>query len=343
ITLTKKMVASVVVRSEAERRYEELLPKMPQTVDGHWKMAEWCKERGLDALRENHLREILKLEPDHEAARLGLGYTRVRGKWTTVEEFYKSQGYVRHGLTWRLPQELAMLTAQEKARRDEIEWRQKIKILRSKVERRGGDRALEELRGIREPAAAPAIVSLLEDKNESRDMKMMYIEVLTQIDSGVAASAIMRHAIENDDDGIRDKCLDQLEKFKSPQMTTYFVRRLKDDNNVVINRAAIALSRLRDSDATLPLIDVLVTKHKQTVMPGGSPGSITPTFSSDGGAGLQMGGSPKTIQFDVKNDGVLTALIATHPGVNYQFDKAAWKRWYAEVNTPRVVDLRRDN
>ena len=44
---------------------------------------------------------------------------------------------------------------------------------------------------------------------------------------------------------------------KSPQMTTYFVRRLKDDNNVVINRAAIALSRLRDSDATLPLIEVL--------------------------------------------------------------------------------------
>ena len=94
---------------------------------------------------------------------------------------------------------------------------------------------------------------MFEDKNESRDMKMLCIDVLTQIDSGVAASAIMRHAIDNDDDGIRDKCLDQLEKFKSPQMTTYFVRRLKDDDNILINRAAAALSRLKDRDATLPL------------------------------------------------------------------------------------------
>ena len=73
LTLARKQVANWVVQSEAQKRYDELLPKMPPTAEGHWKMAEWCRERSLESQRESHLREIVKLDPNHEGARLGLG------------------------------------------------------------------------------------------------------------------------------------------------------------------------------------------------------------------------------------------------------------------------------
>lgn len=339
IELATTQVTSVVARNDAERRYEELLPKMPPTVDGHWKMAEWCRERSLDAQRETHLRTILELDPDHEAARLGLGYTRVQGKWTTNEEYFRELGYVRHGTTWRLPQELAMVTAQDQARKAELEWKAKLRILRGKVGKKGGDRALEEIRAIRDPAATAALVQMLESKDESRDMKFLLLELLGKLGTTGAINALAHHAIYDEDPAMRDKSLDYLEKYRSAQLVASVARRLKDENNLIVNRAALVLGRLGDVSATIPLIEALSTRHKQTV--GGS-GSITPSFSGDGGAGLSMGGSAKVVQIDLQNDSVLTALTAIHGGTSFGFDKAAWKRWYAERQTPRTFDFRRD-
>ena len=129
-------------------------------------------------------------------------------------------------------------------------------------------------------------------------------------------------------------------KYNSPQLVGSIARRLKDDNNAVINRAAVALGRLGDASVTPALIDSLTTRHKQTVSSGGG---MTPSFSSDGGAGLSMGGSPKVLSAGLQNSSVLAALASLHPGVGFGYDKLAWKRWYAETQTPRVVDLRRDN
>lgn len=339
LTLASGQVASVVTRSDAERRYEELLPKVPATVDGHWKMAEWCRERSLETQREHHLREIIKLDPNHEPARLGLGFTRLNGQWTTTEEYYRGLGYVRQGGTWRLPQELELLTAQEKARREELEWKTRLRVLRNKVGRKGGDRALEEIRGIRDPAATAALLQLLDSKDEPRDLKFLYLEVLGKLGTSGAINALTSKAIYDDDPGFREKALDLLEPYASPQLATAVARRLRDDNNSVVNRAAIVLGRLGDVSVTAALIDALTTRHKQTVSPGGG---ITPQFSGDGGAGLSMGGSAKVVQVDRQNEAVLAALAALHPGVNFGYDKGAWKRWYADTQTPRAVDLRRD-
>ncbi|MFM8250433.1 MAG: HEAT repeat domain-containing protein [Planctomycetota bacterium] len=342
LTLDKQAVANVVVRSEAERRYQELLPKMPRSVDGHWKMAEWCKERGLDAQRQEHLREIIKLEPDHEVARNLLGYSRKQGKWMTTEDFFRSQGYIRYGSSWRLPQEIALLSLQEQAKQVEVEWRQKLRILRSKVDRKNGERALDEIRAIQDPNASGPLVAMFEDKNERRELKLIYIELLGRLNTGAAIGALVKHAIQDDDQGIRERCLDQLERIKSEQITIALCRLLRDENNVVVQRAAVALGRFQDPSATLPLIDALVTKHKQVVSSGGGAGSISPTFSADGGGGLSMGGGPKVIQNNVNNEPVLTALQTLHPNVNFGFDEVAWRRWYGEQRSPTVDNLRRD-
>ena len=55
-----------------------------------------------------------------------------------------------------------------------------------------------------------------------------------------------------------------------------------------------------------------------------------------------MGGGPKVLQQDLQNEQVLAALSTIHGGTSFGYDKAAWKRWWAESQTPRIVDLRRD-
>jgi hypothetical protein len=169
--------------AKRQRRYEELLPKMPPTVDGHWKMAEWCRERSLEASRETHLREIVKLDPEHEKARQLLGYQRLNGRWMTTEEYRQGFGYVRHGANWRLPQEVELLSARDQWRKEEFEWKQKLPVLRGKVGRKGGERAVEESRAIRDPAATAALVQMLDSRDESRDMKLSHLDALGRLGS----------------------------------------------------------------------------------------------------------------------------------------------------------------
>jgi hypothetical protein len=339
IVLPAKAVNNVVVRTDVQRRYEELLPKMPPTVDGHWKMAEWCRERSLEALRETHLREILKLDPEHEKARQLLGYQRLNGRWMTTEEYRQGLGYVRHGADWRLPQEVELLSARDQWRKEELEWKQKLRVLRGKVGRKGGERAVEEIRAIRDPAATAALVQMLDGRDESRDMKLLYLDVLGRLGSPGAINALAKRSIYEDDSAIREKALDLLQRFASPRLAESVAERLRDDNNTIVNRAALVLERFGERGVTPELIEALTTKHKQTV---GSGGSITPSFSGDGGAGLSMGGGPKVVVNELQNGAVLAALTALYPGVGFGYDKALWKRWYAASQTPRVVDLRRD-
>jgi hypothetical protein len=74
---------------------------------------------------------------------------------------------------------------------------------------------------------------------------------------------------------------------------------------------------------------------------------MTNSFSNDGsggggGGGFGMG-TPKPIKTKVtnQNDQVLAALNSLFPGVNFGFDEAAWKRWYAQTHEPPKVNLRR--
>jgi hypothetical protein len=118
---------------------------------------------------------------------------------------------------------------------------------------------------------------------------------------------------------------------------------LKDPNNVRLNRAAYALGRLGDRSVLSPLIDALMTTH-YIVLPAKSD-AYTATFSPTGagspnstpvsplgGTGLSAGEDRKTIPRTVSNQDVLEALIRLGGGVNFGFDKRAWRNWLANEN-----------
>ena len=338
LTLTQRQVNRVVLKSEMQRRYEAMLPRIADTAEGHWDMAERCRKAGLGEARETHLHQVLIHAPDHEDARRALGYSRIDGRWIRQEDWMATQGDVRYRGGWRLPQEIAITELAEEREAREVEWRKKIRMWRKWVTD-GQDRRLEgehELRALRDPAAAVVLADMLGGERELPGLKLLYLEVLGEIGEPVAANALIKHSLYDADKRIREACLDQVERLRPVSALNVYVNALDHDQNFMVHRAAKALARLGDNGATIPLIDALITEHKQ--IRGG--GVLQPMFSNQGG-GLNVGGKPKVEKIKVRNDPVLHALSVIHSGVNFGFDQRSWKKWYVSTQTTSAVNLRR--
>jgi hypothetical protein len=338
LTIDKNQVERVVVKSEAERSYEAFLPKVPDTAAGHWDAAQRCQKADLDEQRDFHLQQVLRHEPDHAEARKALGYHQADGRWTRQEDVMTQRGWVRQGGAWRLPQEIELEKLANQQTQVTVEWRKKLRLWSEWIVKgRGkGPEGEAAIRAIREPEAAEALAEMLCDQKQPRPLRLLYLEILAQFPGLTTEAACTRVAIDDPDTAVSDRCLELLSERKSQYALRAFIALLKHTKNPVVHRAAYGLARLQDPAATLPLIDALITEHKD--VEGG--GGINPTFSNQG-SGLSMGGGPKVVKRKLQNEPVLGALTTLYPGMNFQFDQAAWRRWYAEQSAPAIVSLRR--
>ncbi len=344
IAVAPSDVAHVRVSSEEQKKYQEIVKKMPATAEGNWKMAEWCRENGLLAERELHLQQVIRLEPEHAAAREALGYSLRDGEWATRDDVMEQRGFIRHRGRWRLPQEIALDEADDEQDGKVREWRTQIKRWRTWIGKRREDEALAGLRALNDPLATDAIAELL-PRESNPAIQRLYIEALGRIDTAAAANVLVKFALEIDDDEMRLLCLDQLRSSAHRALAVgHFVAALESSQVAIIRRAAVGLARLEDPAAIEPLIDALVTTHKVQVTPNTS-GRLAPSFGSGprgSGGGLSVGGRPRIENRQVKNRPVLEALLALTDNVNFEFDQIKWRRWYAEKNVPADVNLRRD-
>ena len=85
--------------------------------------------------------------------------------------------------------------------------------------------------------------------DSAHDMRAIYIEALGRIGNGEAAKRLAECAIDDPVQETRLSCLDELQKKKNPEVVTYFMNCLRDRDNAIINRAAVALSRMKDPAA----------------------------------------------------------------------------------------------
>jgi hypothetical protein len=348
LALGENAVARVVIKSDVEREYETKLPGVPNTVDGHWEMAQWCLEAGLDGERRRHLTAVIGLDPNHAEARRVLGYSLYGSQWMTQNEFLISRGYVFHKGQWRLQQEIE-IELQNREREVAVkELRQNIRTWLSHIAEGNRHAANSErsLNEIRDPNAAPALVDLLADKKQPRAVRLRCLEILGRLPPGLAIATLVKVAMDDADDTLRDRCLDELARSGTHQAVPGFIAELSSKNNARVLRAAECLRRLADSEAILPLIDALVTEHEYLVSSGAPPGALGAGFGTGPGATgagtFGVSGKPKKIKKDLRNEAVRTALrTMCPPGVDYEFDEDAWKRWYIQKFTTTNVDLRR--
>jgi hypothetical protein len=344
LTLVGSDVERVLVTSEVERKYQDILPTLPDSEAAHWDMAQKCEKAGLKEQRAFHLEQVVRHNHDHEAARYALGYSRVEGRWQRQEEFMAEQGFIRHRGGWVLPQELALKEREREHEVVVVEWRKKVKLWRTWVIK-GRSKAAEgdrNLREIRDPRATEALAAVLKQDKEPRELKQRYIEVLGRFDDNrLAIDALVWAALNDVDSRIREKAVDELAEAGSNRAVQAFVKALEHNENKMVLRAAVALGLMQDRTTTLPLIEALFTEHKRVVGGGGIAPTFTKGPNGGGGGGLNVGGKPKVVKLKVKNEPVLRALTTMHTGVNYGFNQEAWRKWFVDQNTPRNVNLRR--
>lgn len=341
--IDRRMIQTIREESAAEKEYKERLKGLADTVDAHLEMATWCDDHRLRKENEYHLLRVLKLDPGNEIARHRLGFSRINGKWVLVDQWNMSQGYLRHEGQWKIPQVIAVETALEERELAEKEWRKLLKRWRTAMSKRNAEEAVANIREIRDPAAVPGIVEMLETERND-DVKLLLIETLSKIGSGNFLGPLIHLSLHEHDDHVRDIAMKEVMKFKSNSVIRQFMGHLDPNSNppIVINRAAAALGTLEAEVAVRSLIEALVTKHQVRNPNATNPGQISTGFSDSGGGSFTFGGSGKN-QVHLKqsrNTGVLNALRQL-TGIDHQFDKQAWLDWYTQQETPAAVNLRR--
>jgi HEAT repeat protein len=245
-----------------------------------------------------------------------------------------------------------MLAQEEEERKQLLKrWNDQIRLWRQWVLRvpERAAAAANQLRAIDDPAAAPVLIQLLNERNEPPALRRIYLEALAKLPGAAITQELVKHALADADAQVREDAARWLAERGDPGAVMMLVRSLKKfagevtpiEENVAINQIARVLATLKSPEAIPVLIDVLVTRHKKAVSLGGG---LNPTFSSGGGGGLSLGNASRTIVGDVENPAVRDALVALSGGANFGFDPAAWRRWYEEQYQPLppTFDLRRD-
>jgi hypothetical protein len=346
ITLPTNRVAKVIP-DRAETEYEIVRSRYPDTVEGQWALAEWCRENRLTAQRGAHLHRIIELDPDHAEARRLLHYSKIDGQWKTQDDVMIQNGLVRYKNQWMTPQKRELLQKEEKQKAVLVEWTKKIKTWRGWLGTDRDGQARRAITEINDPAALTPLVKGLRDER-APEVRLLFVEALVNIDDPAAAWALAVGALDDPDREVRLTCLEHLRSKPRPEVVRYFVKQLqkRDVGNEMVNRIGVALGMMKDPSAVAPLINSLVTVHKFQLPGGSAPGSMSAGFGKGpggGGTSLNMGGGPKFEYRPVPNQAVLDALIAL-TGQNFSFDQHAWKTWLNAQRkaAPPPPDLRRD-
>jgi hypothetical protein len=341
VTLDRNQVAEMHRTKPAEINYIKLRPQFPDTVEGQWALAELCRTTQLPEQRVRHLERIIELDPDHDKARLALGYQKKDGEWKTRDEIFQDQGMVKDDSgRYRVPQQIEEIKRKREQEKIRKEWFKKISLWRRWMDGERSQEAQAQFAKINDPMAVPALNRELKSETVE-SIRKMYIESLARIGSPDAWQSLVLCSLDDQDEEIRLTCLDYLSKQTGVGATSTYIKRLRSKENYMINRAADALGRMKDPNAINPLIDVLVTMHSVQITPGS--GNMNSTFgnSPQGGQFTFGGGKPQFEDRPFENQSVRDAL-ATLTGQDFGYDRQAWKRWLASQKRTQNVDARRE-
>lgn len=338
LVLAKSLVRKVVTQTDAQVAYGELLARMPETADGHWQMAEWCREQKLSAERTFHLQQIVRLEPNHKLARDALQQRRIGDEWLESDDWLRKRGYHWHQGVWITRLEADQMEADKQAESAVRTWRTKIqKLRRGLQDSRNSADLRQEILSIDDPLAAPALAAILRDEDLVEN-KELWLDVLIKLDAPGLADVLVDCVRDDPDADIRRRCIEALQQ---EPYRLFAVRRLIGDLQSKdlgrIDRAAVALHELNATHVVMPLIQALTLTEKRVI--AGGDGQIATSFGS-GGIGFQTG-SRRRVQTTVHENASVLKALSHFTGENFGFDQEAWLEWLATVQSPRI-NLRRD-
>ena len=326
--------------SDAEKEYTEKIQSIKlETAEDHCLVAHWCASKGLSALRKAHYLQALDIDPDYKKARSGAGFERDRnGDWKLKDEVRgKEMGKVRMGNIFVFPEDIAIRRKQEKQDAEMAPIKKKMNTLHSAVafgrsEQRRNE-AIAKLRQIRDPREANLLASYMLDKRRKTpaNVRLLYISILSRFANSIPA--LTNASLNDEDQGVRSAARDGLRALNARGSVPTYLGYLSSPNNATVNRAARGIGLFNPKEAVLPLIEALVTTHKQ------KQGGGNTNYNVQGG--MQFGSKEKVVDVAMNNAAVLETLTAI-TGQRFDYNKDSWYAWYASQNAPPVGDTRRD-
>jgi len=345
LTLDKSQVKEVIEQSASKDEYEKVRRQYSDTAEGQMSLALWCRDHNLPREREKHLQRVIELDPNSAEAHRLLKHLRDEGGWKTQRQFFEDRGYVEYMGQWMTAQERDLKEDARKTELAEKEWKGKLKRWRSWLDGPRGQEAIDQIGRINDPFAIKALgEALASDKVEEN--RKRYVEALARIDAPAAWRILCEKSLVDSMEEVRLTCLDYITSRPSPGFTDYFVSRLHDKENAVVNRAGLALGKLKDRKAIAPLIEALTTDHIFQTAPE-QPNMTAGIGSMNGqslGGGFSFGGNgPKFQKKTIQNEDVLQALVDLTGGQNFLFNRDSWKAWYATQKKAQSLNARRDD
>lgn len=244
-----------------QEEYLEKLETLPDTLEGHWQMAEWCRTKGLKQEREAHLQRVLDFDPQHAAAHRAFEHVRDGNEWVTLDELKTRQGYIKYQGKYMLPQDLEVAERAQQLKGAHKDWHRKILQYQRALK---GDRP-EEARGnllaIRDPDAVPGLLLCFQNSPDEKQRQLL-VTVLTKIPSQEAVSALVLQSLLDSSAELRDFAFTLIPSEEKKDAIAWYTRALKHPFNIVVNRAARSLYLLDGRDALPALIDSVTTTHR---------------------------------------------------------------------------------
>lgn len=283
ITVAKSETQFVSMRPLVVEEYETRARRSADSLEAHWELSEWCRQKGLTKQREVHLLRVVEHDAHHEKAQAALGRVWSDGAWVDRDELMASQGYVKYKNKYITTQELDLIQKTAAELEQEREWFQKVRLWKGWIGGRDEKRrqqGLVSLQQIDDDQAAPAVVKLLCEDTQ-RDIRMLGASILSKLTGAKAVAGLVKLTLFDADAEIRYAALNGITEEGYEFAQPAFIKELKHEANAVVSRAAGALARVGDERAVGPLIDALVTAHRYNV-PINAPSGQTYSFRSDG-------------------------------------------------------------
>lgn len=333
-------------------RYPTVCKEYPDTPEGQYALARWCRKHDLYDKAEKHLRRVLQLDPDHEKAHRALGHEKVDGDWRDPEKRTESEPDDGDARAARQEQDAEALL-----RKIMSEWHLKVgAIFRSKLDCKScspdSERFSEgkkQILAIRDALALPAIAGVL--SRGGIGTRRVLVESLAHFEEDEATMNLVVMALVDPSDEIRRLAAEQLKPRQDERVGARLRDALTGDNERLLRNAAGALGVLKDRTAVEGLIQVLSTKTRRRVR------VTRPVFwgrvMSDFGAARYITVGTRRMRYrprgvlalseaymstidstenrivDIYRTEVQEALISI-TGQNFGFDRSAWLKWWRE-------------
>ena len=356
IELPVEHVSSQQRRPLNLEEYEVRAASLPDTLEAHWELAEWCREQRLDEQREIHLEIVLAIDPEHRKAHYGLRHTFYREKWMTREEYEQTRiadGFVSYNGKWVPADKLESVKADDATSQAEREWYAKVRVWLNWATGNHPQRAADgfsNLRSIDSPEALSALVQFL-GKSPRADVRRLFIEIVGRIEGPGPVVPLATLSVREDVRELRELALSMIGEPYYEQARLIVIDELRDRNNIVVRRAGEVLAKIGDETSVPALTRALVTTHSYKVrvpvqgysfgvdgsIPGGSglPPEIEIGLRTGVYDGVQvvplLGAARATklvpVAVNRENVEVLMALREITKQ-NFGFDENAWQRWW---------------